>query len=305
MGQKLEKLTMGLMNLEELRDYSNWIGQTPYDVWSAVKAVGGWNNVFPGRLPRWASRVRQYFNLIPTHLKLLDAEKSWLEAGYAQTGMRAANYGNRARSRGMGITVYAPGPSTKLGTMVTKPDPTIRVDGAGERIPTEGALSGSVYEGVRNQLWFQMAPGGGIYHTGKRVYSPTVEAIKAEIAGQSKSPVFKLVCPDGTGGSREVIIENKGLNTIGAVNERVYVFHRIVKHPVYQGSYNYAETIKRGYASHVRLDVDTDPMQADYYVVPKEQWQLTDAIVVPPAYIQFPANDPQGNSLAAQNKPAP
>ena len=67
-------------------------------------------------------------------------------------------------------------------------------------------------------------------------------------AGQEYAPVFKLVCPDGTGGSREVCIENPfnvprkirtkvdgefttmvGHATIGAVNEEVKVANRIVK----------------------------------------------------------------------------
>jgi hypothetical protein len=294
------------LNLSQLKDYANWIGKSPFDVWTAVKQVGGWQVVFPGPLPRWASRVRQFFNLTPVKLKLLDAGKSWVEAGHAQTAIRAANYGHRQRSRGMGIAVVTPGSSTRLGTPVAKPDPTIRVDGVGERIPTEGALSGAVYESVGSRhLWYQMAPGGGIYHTGRKVYIATLDAVIAEIAGQSKSSIFKLVCPDGTGGSREVIIKNQGQETIGAANEVVDVDHRVVRHSVAQGSYNYAETIKRGYAAHVRLDVRTDPMREGYYVLPPGQWNLTDALIMPPSHIHFPPNDPEGKSLAAQNWPAP
>jgi hypothetical protein len=38
--------------------------------------------------------------------------------------------------------------------------------------------------------------------------SSTTPGIGAAHAGQESAPVFKLVCPDGTGGSREVCIKN-------------------------------------------------------------------------------------------------
>jgi hypothetical protein len=65
-----------LLDLKALRDYGNWIGETAWDVHGSVMRVGGWQQVFPGALPRWASRIRQYFNLTPMTLKLLDYEES-------------------------------------------------------------------------------------------------------------------------------------------------------------------------------------------------------------------------------------
>ena len=54
-----------MLDLNALRDYGKWIGQTAWDVYHSVIRVGGWDRVFPGPLPRWAGRVRQYFNLTP------------------------------------------------------------------------------------------------------------------------------------------------------------------------------------------------------------------------------------------------
>src|SRR5262249_54478472 len=155
-----------------------------------------------------------------------------------------------------------------------------------ERIPTKGALSGEVYiddESGQN-YWYQMSPGGGIYHydAWAKDWFPTGAAGWATWKGQKQIPIFKLVCPDKTGGSRECIITNVTQSVsdnpledlgkltesalgfyrpdIGAAGERVHVAPRIVGHPVLQGSYNYAETIEEGYAAHKRFDVHTDPM---------------------------------------------
>lgn len=61
-----------MLDREKLKHYENWIGETPLAVWAMVVAVGGWQNVFPGPLPIWASRVRQFFNVNPMSLTLLD-----------------------------------------------------------------------------------------------------------------------------------------------------------------------------------------------------------------------------------------
>jgi hypothetical protein len=57
------------MNINELRDYRKWIGKSADEVYFAVRAVGGWKSVFPQNLPRWASKVRNYFNVFPTTLQ--------------------------------------------------------------------------------------------------------------------------------------------------------------------------------------------------------------------------------------------
>ena len=163
-------------------------------------------------------------------------------------------------------------------------------------------------------MWFQMSPGGAIYHFGEKIEHPTLRAIQATIEGQALAPVFKLVCPDGTGGSMEVCIQNPfdvpirmggqvvmvGHATIGAVGEEVKVEKRLVKDSVAQGSYNYAETIEKGLPAHQRLDVNTDPMTPGYYVEPLNLFQFAELYMR-----RFPEYDREGKPLAAQTGPAP
>jgi hypothetical protein len=284
-----------LLDLKALRDYGNWIGETAWDVHGSVMRVGGWQQVFPGALPRWASRIRQYFNLTPMTLELLDHEESSRYLEGAQTALPSA----RAQALLKLMRSEPPG-SSEIGTIK--------------------ALSGAVYEdALGRSIWFQMSPGGAIYHFGKKIRSKTLRSIEATLDGQEQAPVFKLVCPDGTGGSREVCIKNPfdvrkvtarvagalhttmvGHATIGAVNEVVNVANRIVKDSVSQGSYNYAETVEKGLPAHDRLDVDTYPMQPGYYVEPPNLFQFAELYMR-----RFPENDPQGQPLAAQTGPAP
>jgi hypothetical protein len=310
-----------LLDLKALTDYSNWVGQTAWDVYHSVLRVGGWQRVFPGPLPCWASRIRQYFNLTPMTFKLLDHDESNAHLARAQTALpasaRAKAYRSKLQSRGMGISFYAPGSSTKPGTLLIKPDPSAPIDTIGGMVGTTLALSGDVYEDeLGRTIWFQMAPGGGIYHYGPKPRYPTVKAAEATMKMQPLAPVFKLVCPDGTGGSRECCITNPqnhtgqllpnsgtinfGDWTIGKVNEVVNVQNRIVTDSVAQGSYNYAETTVKGLPAHERLDVKTDPMKPGFFVEPPDLFKFSDLWAR-----RFPPNDSQGKPLAAQSEPAP
>jgi len=272
---------MDLMDLKALRDYGNWIGQTAWVVYCSVIAVGGWKRVFPDALPRWASKVRQYFNLAPTTLKLLDHEKSsyYLEQAQCTLPLPARAVARRTLIEAvMGINpvldlLVKPGPWEKA------PE---KLGGPSGLVATAFALSGDVYQAGPTPasangpsfIWFQTSPGGAIFHFGEKIESPKWRAIDADLEGQEHAPVFKLVCPDVTGGSGECCIRNPfdvgragrpagtpmvGHTTIGAVNEVVNVADRIVKDPVSLGSYNYAETTVEGLLAHERLDVSTDP----------------------------------------------
>src|SRR6478736_2152587 len=64
------------MTLDDLKDYAKWIGKSAQDVYIAVLQAGGWRNVFPTDVPRWASRVRNYFNVTPTTLTRLPDDVS-------------------------------------------------------------------------------------------------------------------------------------------------------------------------------------------------------------------------------------
>lgn len=154
-----------------------------------------------------------------------------------------------------------------------------------------------------------MDPGGAIYHYGEKPWWPGGESVwVSTFKGQKQVPVFKLVSPDGTGGSREccitnpfdepfqmgkIVVPNKGKANIGAVNEEVKVADRMVKDPVKQGSYNYAETVDQGLAAHNRYDVDTDLMTPTFFVDPPDRFSQL-------LFRRFPENDGQGKPLADQ-----
>ena len=293
-----------MLDLTGLRDYGNWIGLTAQDVYRSVLAVGGWQHVFPGPLPVWASRIRQYFNLNPMTLRLLDQRHSSAQLDMAQTALPDADRAKyrprqmqaRLQSRGMGITAYAPGSSGRPGTPLAGPDPRDLVDyGFVDRFGTYLALSGDVYaDDLGRSIWFQMGPGATVYHFEEKPDSPTWAAVKQTAKGQARTPLFKLISLDHTGGSREsCILNTSGTDTIGEVNETVSVYDRFIKDSVNQGSYNFAETIQRGLPSHQRLDVHTDPCRTGYFVEPSNLFQF--AVL---DSRRFPATDRYGISLA-------
>src|SRR6266487_2929990 len=60
------------MELVELRNYRKWVGKSPTDILMDVVRCGGWEAVFDTGLPRWAHRLRNYFNVAPRKLQRLD-----------------------------------------------------------------------------------------------------------------------------------------------------------------------------------------------------------------------------------------
>ena len=148
-------------------------------------------------------------------------------------------------------------------------------------------MSGHVYFDEEVEVWYQMGAGGTIYHWGRDVigWLDWAEAGVAHfIRGQSGIPIFKLICPDGTGGSKETIIKNPKIHKtpvstsqgdyyemqrgtkIGEVNQLNMVKPSIVTDGHNQGSYNFAETAVHGLKSHEKYDVEThhkDPVYVD------------------------------------------
>lgn len=224
------------MDLRMLKNYEEWLEKSPAQVIDAVKNIkGGWAAVFPDRLPIWAHRVRNYFNREPRFLMRLSESwsRNWLTYVYKKPVERS-NEGRIAKFK------------------------------------RENALTDYVYRDEENINWFQMSPGGTIYHF-KEIGNETLEGIHQEWMGQGGTPIFKLVSPDGTGGSMETIIDNPLRVTsrvvqaivpkasrgfvIGDVNVPMPVSKSILDKERYQGSYNYAETVDLGNADHDRLDV--------------------------------------------------
>lgn len=111
-----------------------------------------------------------------------------------------------------------------------------------------------------------MSAGGTIYHWGRDVKVDWAEAAYVQkIRGQEGTPVFKLVCPDGTGGSKETIVRNSYSRTkIGETNKPQIVWDKVEVSMKYQGSYNFAETAVAGLDEHEKYDVNTHKKDANY-----------------------------------------
>lgn len=207
------------MNSEKLRDYNNWIGKSPKEILNALRQVqGGWAEVFPDKLPLWAHRVRNFFNREPKSLLRLDDSQSEIF----------------------------------IRRIETKRPP--------ETIAEKYALSDDVYKDAQNWVWYQMNEGGTIYHWGADPEYPKRDAVFQELKEKLgiPAPVFKLIAPDGTGGSRETILQNIHRIFVVVKKEKflAYVAHMTIKDPWHRGSYNYSETVVAGISAHNMRDVE-------------------------------------------------
>lgn len=238
------------MDVKMLQDYSNWVGKTPKEIISAVKGAGGWKNVFPDSLPVWAHRVRNFFNVEPKSLWRFDEDTSKNFIGRVQEGLNA------------------------LKTSSLKSD-----------IAETFALSGDVYKDAQNKIWYQMSPGGTIYHWGRNPIAPMVESPWQSVKGQGALPIFKLIAPDGTGGSHETILRNPHhiSTVVKKENFLAYVAHLVLTDYWHQGSYNYSETVDAGYSAHVMRDVDphTKYPFPEIYVNPPDRFAARGMRVFP------------------------
>jgi hypothetical protein len=298
------------MNLAELQNYKFWIGKTPHEVFFAAKMNGGWKNVFPMHVPVWASKVRNYFNVLPTTLKRLpdvNARALLDRPQFLPFLVRAKNdyWANRTyqdyKPKPWG---YDPPPFKPHPQAPAKIPDRIMKMSQKESIAQEQALSGDVYLDNLNRPWFQMGPGATIYHWGDHPESPAGEAAyQSVIMGQDDTPVFKLISPDDTGGSNEVIIFNAEIRdgkynnrskVIGEVNKPIIVKDAIETDPLLQGSYNYAETATQGLAEHEKRDVRPHVHSSFFYVNPTDPFSALAARA-------FPDVDRERKPLLGQN----
>jgi hypothetical protein len=165
----------------------------------------------------------------------------------------------------------------------------------GGRTSGPRTLSGHVYVDESNNIWYQMGPGGSIFHWGNEVEIMQIEAIHTHFfRGQTGIPIFKLICPDGTKGSMETIVVNplinikeevdamgnvrevaKGESKLGEVGQTVRVRSQDlhVTTMEHQGSYNFAETAVIGRSGHTRFDVETH-QKDKFYIDPRDRFTL-------------------------------
>lgn len=295
------------MNIEDLRKYSNWIGERADVIHSHVRAFGGWENVFPGSLPRWASKVRNFFNIVPASLTQVTETEAKAFLKYTQKfkfelechEVQSANKRDPAN--------YKRNPDGSLPKPIwdvpagcpTDASHAVKHTGLIDSIAVKSALTKHVYRDENGRLWFQMAAGSTIHHWGAPVNPLTAvfEAIFVDkIRGQDDTPAFKLVNPDpAVRGSNEVLIRNpNGYGVVGAVKQKIDIRSIMVKDSVNQGSYNYAETTQVGLAAHERLDVKPHSGGWDFYVNPADPFSALNERT-------FPPNDVRGKPLASQN----
>ena len=299
------------MNIRELRDYRSWIGQSADKIYFAAMGAGGWKTVFPQNLPRWASKVRNYFNILPTTLKRVPEKNAKallnrVEVFKFKLECHMAQSANRTHRN------YKPNPDGSYDRLPfdepqgcpVDAEPDVKHTSLADSIAVNSALSGQVYLDERNRPWYQMSAGATIYHFGRHPgWFPAIEAIwQDKIRGQNDTPVFKLISPDNTGGSNEVILFNDGVSAyfwagggkaVGEVNERWNVSKIVVTDPAYQGSYNYSETAQVGLAAHGQRDVKPHVAGRNFYVNPKDPYSNLELR-------SFPSSDLDGKPLADQ-----
>lgn len=118
------------------------------------------------------------------------------------------------------------------------------------------SLDDQVYKDEKDCFWFLMTKGGTSYHYEEYGEGGVWKGIKTSFIPRSQIPVFKLISPDGTGGSNEVIINNRhGKSQIGDFRQWVNVRNEIVKNEAFLGTYNYSETSVVGYSAHEFRDI--------------------------------------------------
>lgn len=289
------------MTLDQLRNYGYWLPKSPQQVLLAVMAAGGWKIVFPDKLPRWASRVRNYFNVTPKSLQRLPADAAKRAVKQVQLFVghlechAMQTYNDRARWS------QKPNPNGKLDPPPLKvpancpatASKDVKQIGMTDEIGTRLALEGEVYKDEGNRLWYQMAAGSTIFHYGSKVKVKSAEAVGAAIQGQNGVPVFKMVNPDNTGGSNEIIFTNAGYDMIGKVGQEFATDPMLVKTPEHQGSYNFAETIREGFIGHDKLDIKPHSDREGFYLNPDDRF-------CPLSMRTFPRVDERGRALADQ-----
>jgi hypothetical protein len=261
-----------VLSLEQLRDYNNWIGVTAQTMLDSAIAAGGWGKVFPD-----SSIVA---------IKRLD-----IDYRFPYWAHRVRNYFNDV-----------PGQLKRL----PKWEAYVKARNALREWSIQGALELTdyyAYQDPAGRTWFQTTPGATVYHY--RGEAGFGKAFWATHDGQAQVPVFKLLSPDGSGGSCELIVHNPPRRqikipmwdktyverrwTLGEEGKWIPIGHLLVTDVRYTGSYNYSETFEVGYDAHVVRDVKPHERWPKHYLEPPN---------LPLNKRKFPKFDPAGKPIA-------
>lgn len=277
------------MTKQELQKYENWCKVTPQKVYVDVLAAGGWKNVFHD-LPAWASRVRNYFNVTPRCLRRLPEDVAKKAAKRVQRFVfelechAVQTYNNKPQNRLKNAdgTLAPPVFKVPAGCPATPSDEVTGLWWTGE-IPVRLAMTDFVYKDECGRLWYQMAAASTIFHYGGRPKVKSVEGVYVHAKGQNDTPVFKLINPDNSGGSNEIILKNPGpYDMIEEVGKEFAVDPMLEKTPKQQGSYNYADTAIVGLSAHERLDMKPDSGREGFYLNPADRYSPLQTRKFPP-----------------------
>lgn len=115
------------MDMQALRDYGQWLRKTPLEIRGHVIRAGGWAEVFPPdtTIPRWPSRVRNFFNEQPSMLTRVGEEEARFIINMIR--LRRGNFLNQVLAR--------------------------------------GAFSGDVYRDQTGRHWIEQSQAGSRYHS--------------------------------------------------------------------------------------------------------------------------------------------
>ena len=293
------------MNVKELNNYDKWLPHSPQTILMEVMGLGGWTVVFPGRLPTWASKVRNYFNVLPCSLTRLPKKNprhmlDRVQVFKFQLKCHDAQSFNRNPAHGR----FKVAPLEVHPACPAKPSKEVRDTGTIDSIAVNNALTNAVYVDEWNRPWYQMSAGSTIYHWGRTpVWAPVDALFTDRVRGQNGTPVFKLISPDHSGGSNEVIVWNDGVDLtsfrggsdyLADENETINIRSAIVQDPAYQGSYNYSETAHVGKAAHDQRDVKPHVSGRSFYTNPSNPFSQLRSRT-------FPIHDGQGQVLSTQH----
>jgi hypothetical protein len=222
-----------MLTLSQLQHYDNWVDQTADDVLRSAIAAGGWAKVFP---------------------KQIDPKRPPRSVAFPHWASRIRNYFN-----------ITPGKLKRLALM--EGDKAWRASGL-----SSFGFTNVAYIDEKGRHWFQMQASATIYHYDGSDGWGRWKLSEALVLGQEDTPVFKLISPDGSGGSREVCIHNPntdvpgtiGKSEVGPIGRWISIRTKAVINEMEQGSYNYSETGIVGLSAHNYRDVDPHKAKAKF-----------------------------------------
>lgn len=257
---------MGLK--EDLGKYTYWQKKNPGLIVDEVGQVGGWKAVFSDELPKWAHRVRNFFNQEPSQLNFYQFNINENSA-YKRT---IGNI-NKDFKRSLALSGVSYLDENKNTWLQMSP----------------GAAS---YHFKHNLPMWQMS---ALLEAGGQSKTPIFKLV---LLDRSKGGSRETIILNPFNKSEDAVGSVWGIPISGVsipVGESVIkggnVKNRIYTDSEYQGSYNYGDTIVVGSNEHTRFDVTPHEQDPKGYINPSDRFSNL-------FFRKFPTHDNEGNLLA-------